>query len=266
LRHLPAAERAWLAGDITGAQVSLLTQARNERTAEAMEQSEKGLVDDATRLRFAAFQRLVAYRRQLADPDGDETRAARQVEDRRFDLSQTFQGAWVGDMVLDPIGGSIVATTLRRTDDELFRHDWAEAKERLGRDPLVTELRRTPKQRRADALVEMAIRARTAPKDGTRPAPLFTVLVGYETFAGRITAWFRRSRHADSCLSRVDVTRSGLGLGPAARNPSGTTPPPRRAVERRIDLHVDADGGADGVGDPGRDHRERHLPEDGAQP
>jgi hypothetical protein len=32
----------------------------------------------------------------------------------------------------------------------------------------------------------MAIRAATAPKDGKRPAPLFTVLVGLETFLGRV--------------------------------------------------------------------------------
>jgi hypothetical protein len=32
----------------------------------------------------------------------------------------------------------------------------------------------------------MAARARTAPVDGRRPAPLLSVLVGYETFAGRV--------------------------------------------------------------------------------
>jgi hypothetical protein len=35
-------------------------------------------------------------------------------------------------------------------------------------------------------LVETATRARTVPKDGRRPAPLFSILVGYETFAGRV--------------------------------------------------------------------------------
>ncbi|MDQ3462550.1 MAG: hypothetical protein M3471_05900, partial [Actinomycetota bacterium] len=45
---------------------------------------------------------------------------------------------------------------------------------------------RTPAQRRADALVEMARRAGSAPADGRRPEPLFTVLVGYESFDGRI--------------------------------------------------------------------------------
>jgi hypothetical protein len=32
----------------------------------------------------------------------------------------------------------------------------------------------------------MAVRSRTAPADGRRPEPLFTVLVDYETFAGRL--------------------------------------------------------------------------------
>jgi hypothetical protein len=32
----------------------------------------------------------------------------------------------------------------------------------------------------------MATRARTAPADGRRPAPLFSILVGFETFAGRV--------------------------------------------------------------------------------
>lgn len=41
-------------------------------------------------------------------------------------------------------------------------------------------------QRRADALVEMATRARTAPVGGRRPKPLFTVLVGEADFARTI--------------------------------------------------------------------------------
>lgn len=42
---------------------------------------------------------------------------------------------------------------------------------------------RTAAQRRAAALVEMATRSASAPSDGRRPRPLFTVLVGDESFA-----------------------------------------------------------------------------------
>src|SRR5690606_16161676 len=76
---------------------------------------------------------------------------------------------------------------------ELFEADWAAAKERLGRTPLVAELGRTSEQRRADAMTEMAIRARTAPADGRRPAPLFTVVVGLETLQGPILELFNRT-------------------------------------------------------------------------
>lgn len=95
---------------------------------------------------------------------------------------------WLGDLVLDPISGAIVSNQLRRIEDELFAAEWKEAKERLGEGATITgaDLARTPTQRRADALVEMATRAGVAPENGRRPEPLFSVFVGYETFAGRM--------------------------------------------------------------------------------
>ena len=56
----------------------------------------------------------------------------------------------------------------------------------MGDDVCVADLVRTPAQRRADALVEMARRAEAMPAGARLPEPLFTVLVGCETFAGRI--------------------------------------------------------------------------------
>jgi hypothetical protein len=93
---------------------------------------------------------------------------------------------WLGKITLDPISGTIVATELERLERELFEADWAAARSALGRDPTVLDLARTSGQRRADALVEMATRSRSAPADGHRPAPLFSVLVGYETLHGPI--------------------------------------------------------------------------------
>ena len=76
---------------------------------------------------------------------------------------------------------------------------------------LILDLERTPAQRRADALVEMATRARTAPADGRRPAPLFTVVVGLETFVGPILELFNRTvltpGTAARYLTEADVER-----------------------------------------------------------
>jgi hypothetical protein len=89
-------------------------------------------------------------------------------------------------MRFDPISGTIVNNELNRLEQQLFEADWAEARSRLGDRATAADLKRTPAQRRADALVQMAIRSRTAPADGRPPEPLFSVFVGYETFAGRI--------------------------------------------------------------------------------
>lgn len=186
LRHLRLAEAAWLDGDVGSAQVALLARARTPATAEAMERDEALLVEKASELRFDQFSRTLAYWAQMADPDGAETSAAEQRDGRRFHLSPSIDGLWFGDMVLDPVSGEIVSRQLNRIYDELLKADWSEARSRLGDAARTADLARTPEQRRVDALTEMAIRAGTAPADGRRPEPSFSVLVGLETFVGRI--------------------------------------------------------------------------------
>jgi len=183
LWSMPVTEQAWLVGDVTVEHVRQLAKAKD---IDGFADDEATLVELAATAGWRRFCQELAYWRQLHDEDGEEDRAAAQVEDRRLHLSQSFQGQWFLDGLGDPISGSIVHDMLRVLEQELFEADWHEAKARLGRDPLPAELRRTPAQRRWDALVEMATRARTAPAGGRRPEPLFTVLVDHETFAGRL--------------------------------------------------------------------------------
>jgi hypothetical protein len=193
LRHLPRVDDAWSSGALSEPQVSAIVAHRTPATAEAMQRDEAMLVDHATRLTFQEFGRALAYWHQFADPDGVEIDAAKLHDSRSLSLSQTFENAWVGDFLLDPIGGSAVASALQAIEQELFQAEWAAARDRMGRDPVMADLSRSPAQRRADALVEMATRAMTAPHDGRRPEPLFTVLVDLETLAGRICELADRS-------------------------------------------------------------------------
>jgi len=185
LREMPAVEAAWLAGDIGEAQVALLASARTPETASCFERDEQMLVDQARKLSYRSFARALAYWEQLADPDGTERSAERQHADRRLHLSQTFGGAWSLEGLFDPVNGTILANVLGRIEKELFEADWAEARERLGDKVGAGDLARSSAQRRADALVEMARRAAAMPAGSRLPEPLFSVLVGYETFAGR---------------------------------------------------------------------------------
>jgi hypothetical protein len=186
LRHMPVAEAAWLAGAVGEAQVGLLAGARTRGTESCFGRDEALLVQQARTLDYRAFARALAYWAQLADPDGTDRSAEAQHGARRLHLSQSFKGSWVLDGLFDPINGAVLAQALGAIEQELFEADWAEARSRFGEAVRTSQLARTPAQRRADALVEMARRAMASPAGARMPEPLFTVLVGYETFAGRI--------------------------------------------------------------------------------
>ncbi|HVT41823.1 MAG TPA: DUF222 domain-containing protein [Acidimicrobiales bacterium] len=186
MRELPACAEAWREGRIGTDQAAAIARARRYRTASSMERDEGMLVAYAEEMGFEDFYRALSYWKQLADPEGaDEDEESRRAARDVF-LEPSIDGMFLGQITLDPISGSIVSAELKRLEQIFFEADCAEAAERLGRRPRMDELARTSAQRRADAMVEMATRSRTAAPDGVRPAPLFSVFVGYETIHGRI--------------------------------------------------------------------------------
>jgi hypothetical protein len=186
LDGLPICAEAWSKGDIGGAHVDLLDKVRTDVTREVMRRDEALLVDQAKGMKFEAFSGAVGYWAQLADPNGAEESEMERQARRDVFLTSSLDGMWFGQMAFDSISGAIVSEEHQRLERKLFEEDWAKAAEELGRDPRIDELARTSAQRRADAMVEMAVRSKSAPADGRRPEPLFSILVGYETMHGRI--------------------------------------------------------------------------------
>jgi hypothetical protein len=180
LPTMPKVAAAWAAGDIGIDHVDVLNAARRPATAEQFAADEDELLSHARQHTFAEFRRQVQIWDETHDPEHAESNAERRFAERRVNLSQSLDDEWYLDARLDPIGGTIFATELRRLDKKLFRKDWKEAKKRLGRKPLLHELSHTPTQRRADALVEMARRSGAMPKGARKPEPLLTVLCGYQ--------------------------------------------------------------------------------------
>jgi hypothetical protein len=154
-------------------------------TEAAFGRDEALLVNHAKGMKFAPFSAVMAYWGQLADPDGAEESDMERIARRDVYLTKSVSDMFLGKMTFDPVSGTIVADELARRERVLFEADWAKAKADLGREPKIHELGRTSAQRRADAMVEMAIRSASAPADARRPEPLFTVLVGYETADSR---------------------------------------------------------------------------------
>jgi hypothetical protein len=189
LPSMPVVAEAFSAGEIGVAQVDVLVKAAKGAARvdqEAFPRDEAVLVQVAKDLKFAAFSGALAYWSQLADPDGAEASEMEKLARRDLYVSQSLGGTWLGKMTFAPIGGAIFSNELMRLEKVMFDADWAEAKARLGREPHLDELARTPGQRRADAAVEMAVRSGAMPEGARRPEPLFSVLIDYPTLAGRV--------------------------------------------------------------------------------
>jgi hypothetical protein len=187
LRLMPLVDAALATGEITVEHARILGKlaaSDRRKVAESFVECEAGLVGFAKDLEFGDFARAVRYWEQRVDADGAEETAGEQHARRHLHVSQTFDGVFALDGILDPVGGTVFTTALRRIENELFEADWADAKAVHGDDTRPEHLQRTPAQRRADALVIMAERAMAMPPGSRLPAPLITVHVGYETFAG----------------------------------------------------------------------------------
>lgn len=177
LRDMPRTEAAMAGGRLGIDHVRLLANA-HRADPDAFLDDEERLIEAAERLLFSGFETLIRYWIYAHAPDDSEVDAATVHDQRRVDASRSIDGIIFIDAMLDPITGEIFLRELERLGQELFEADWAEARERLGEAASAADLRRTPKQRRADALRVMAERSAAKPADATEPRVLLHVIAG----------------------------------------------------------------------------------------
>lgn len=177
LRHgraldaMPHTAAALAAARIGPAHLDLLAAANTPIRAAAFADDEAWLVEQCTRHRFAEAKKIIQYWCQRVDPDGCELHAGDLLDKTTLTVATTLDGCVHVQGLLDPVGGATFAEALRRIEHDIYLVDRAKGIERSSRE------------RRAAALVEMAVRATTAPKSGKRPEPLVMILCGHESTA-----------------------------------------------------------------------------------
>lgn len=226
LTRMPATAAALAAGSITEAHARRLARAA---TRPEFALAEPLLIEKALDRSYTSWARRVAYWEQEVDEvrrgddpepsDPKESARAAHVSKTVFDLTRV--DAW-----LDPVGGESFREALRRIEQEFFDADWQLAKGEHGDAVTIDRLWRTPAQRRADALVEMAHRAATAPPDGRRPLPLVIVHTDIDTF--------------ERALARVvgAVAPEPLGADRLCETDDGTVISPTQMIEQAVLGHV----------------------------
>ena len=178
LRNMPLAEAAMLAGTITADHVRRLADAYGTNPEEYTD-DEARLVGIAELPHYSRFDRVIRYWCMYAAPDDAEDESG-----RRRSAMRTAPGPWTGwsrSTHARPSEWRDLRSGARAAGAGVFEEDVAEAKVRVGREFALTELRRTPRQRRADALALMAARSAAKPPDATEPRILLQALVGEDS-------------------------------------------------------------------------------------
>jgi Domain of unknown function (DUF222) len=138
LGELPETAAAFAAGEIGYGHVRQLSAAADDVDGEVWAGSESILVDAARTLDPRGLGKVLSHWRHAVDPEAFVAAEDEARERRRFDISETFESMTVLDGQLFGDDGAIVRTAIAAYDK-----------------PLPDETR-TPTQRRADALVELA--------------------------------------------------------------------------------------------------------------
>jgi hypothetical protein len=234
---LVATRNAFEDGQIGYAHVRRITHATGDVDPAAVSDAEPILVETACTLDPRALGKVIAHWRHAVDAEAFVAAETEAHERRRFDISETFDGMTALDEQLYGVDGAMVRTAIDAYDK-----------------PLLDD-RRTPTQRRADALVELA---RQALDRGDLPTsggerPHLDVLLTLETLEGRVGAdgaelqWggvisgeAARRLACDCGVSRIitDGKSEPLDVGRRMRTPSAAL---RRAVIAR-DRHCVEEG------------------------
>lgn len=217
LRDLPRAAAALANGLITDEHVTTLHRAYRLLGPQRFRFVEEPLLDAAVRERFVDFEQTVDYTIVRAAPaDADER--ARRHHDERYASSSPYADKGRIDAELDRDDFEIWQNELDRIMDQLHQADRAEARDRLGRAPTAAELRRSTRQRRADAMVEMARRSANHTGDGLGACRYVTNIHVDPAFLTALIATLTQAlnpRHdpdfdLDDALDHIELTHDSL--------------------------------------------------------
>jgi len=150
--------KVWRKGQLSVAKAVLLGRAyANPRSRARFVLDQRALLKKAARWNLKRFERHIARWIELHDQDGPEPPPDPGHERRDLKIAQDhFSKAWKLEATIGSLDGSRFNEILLAYIEAEFAKDWARAERSHGNDTCMDHLDRTPAQRRADALVQMA--------------------------------------------------------------------------------------------------------------
>ena len=163
-------DAVFASGELGAAKAQLLAGAA-KHAPDAFVDDESGLLAKAKGLRVDQTKVMLEFWKAHANPDYAQDEHECQFQARSVFLSQTMDGMWRLDGLLTPEMGEILATELERRTRALYKSDKAVS------DANGTQIERSTPQRRADALLDLALQSQTNGDGGSINLPAITAVI-----------------------------------------------------------------------------------------
>ena len=210
VRTMPHADRALADGAITSRHVDVLDKARRDVGDDVFAMAEEALVDAAVIRRFSDFAELVTYFIHQVGPRDADEREQQRYEDRYGSSSRTLDGDGKIDAWMPAIAFTVWQNELERLMEVEYGKDVAEARDRLGRRPLASELARTTRQRRVDAMEQMAERSAAYAGADLGPSTFTLVVHGSAELVGRLLAVLLDEEATIEDLEQLEIPEGSI--------------------------------------------------------
>lgn len=216
LMLLPALQVAVIAGVVTWWHATAVVKLASSPARVRRLRTDMGVLADAA---GSLSPRDLGLRLRAWDEEhfrDDVEAAALAAEDTRsVAVTRNESGQPVVSARLHPVNGTAVVNELARIERELFDVDWNAAKAVHGSRTRFEHLGRSAEQRRADAMVEMAMRSESAGRGATTRRPLVTLLVGFDAARTRVAeiedGTYVTTDQALRAMAVADLERAVLG-------------------------------------------------------
>ena len=205
VRTMPQAQRALADGTITARHIDVLDKARRAVGEDAFALAEDALVDAAVIRRFSDFADLVTYFIHQVSPRDADQREQQRYEDRYGSSSRTLDGDGKIDAWMPALAFTLWQDELERLMEADYQKDVAEAHDRLGRPPLPSELARTTRQRRVDAMEQMAKRSAAHAGADLGPANLTLIVHGSADLVQRLLEFLLDENSTVEDLEHLEI-------------------------------------------------------------
>lgn len=190
LPHLPQAEKAFTAGEITLEHATAMAHLADAVESSTLLPFQDVLVDLAKQASPAPLRTACDHLRQLIDPAGDEQRAARHRRARYLSAGRTLHGMVHIQGLLEAEAGDVLLTALRAATPPPTEHE-----------------ERSPAQRRADALTDICAEWLATPSASTGGGlpPQVQVTVSLERLRREATSTDSPDRLESSAATGTDL-------------------------------------------------------------